>query len=175
MNLVDRFSRCTIKAKTDSDPYLLHILLTFLLLGLYLSVPQNFCKNRIFEMSTVQATEEERVHLRRVSADFPPTPPDSESDTESKTASTDFALPPPSHPPTEIDPLDHKTPDGWLPRDSRLIRLTGAHPFNSEAPLTALYDEGWLTSPELFYVRNHGPVPQVNDEDIPDWEFTVEG
>jgi nitrate reductase (NAD(P)H) len=130
-------------------------------------------------MATVQATEEERVHLRRVSADFPPTPPDSDlSDTErstSKVAATDFALPPPSHPPTEINPLDHKTPDGWLPRDSRLIRLTGAHPFNSEAPLTALYDEGWLTSPELFYVRNHGPVPQVHDEEIPDWEFTVEG
>lgn len=130
-------------------------------------------------MTTVQATEEETVHLRRVSADFPPTPPDSDfSDGEkstSKTASTQFPLPPPSHPPTVIDPLDQKTPDGWLPRDSRLIRLTGAHPFNCEAPLTDLYNEGWLTSPELFYVRNHGPVPQVNDEDIPEWEFTVEG
>ncbi|TIA21839.1 nitrate reductase [Aureobasidium pullulans] len=130
-------------------------------------------------MAAVQATEEERVHLRRVSADFPPTPPDSDlSDSEKsngKVESTDFALPPPSHPPTEINPLDHKTPDGWLPRDPRLIRLTGAHPFNCEAPLTDLYNEGWLTSPELFYVRNHGPVPQVNDADIPDWEFTVEG
>ena len=70
---------------------------------------------------------------------------------------------------------DKKTPDNWLPRDPRLIRLTGVHPFNVEAPLTDLFNEGFLTSPELFYVRNHGPVPQVNDEDIPDWTFTVEG
>jgi nitrate reductase (NAD(P)H) len=131
-------------------------------------------------MATFQPTEEERVHLRRVSADFPPTPPDSEdsSDTErstSKLESLGFALPPKSTPPTQINPLDNKTPDAWLPRDPRLIRLTGAHPFNSEAPLTDMYDEGWLTSPELFYVRNHGPVPQVRDQDIPDWEFTVEG
>jgi nitrate reductase (NAD(P)H) len=49
------------------------------------------------------------------------------------------------------------------------------HPFNVEAPLTALYDEGFLTSPELFYVRNHGAVPQVGDEDALDWEFSIEG
>lgn len=35
--------------------------------------------------------------------------------------------------------------------------------------------EGFLTSPELFYVRNHGPVPQVLDEDIPTWELSIEG
>lgn len=130
-------------------------------------------------MATVQATEEEHVHLRRVSGDFPPTPPESDlSDTEkssSRVESTDFPLPPVSSRPTEVLQLDQKTPDGWLPRDPRLIRLTGVHPFNVEAPLTDLYNEGWLTSPELFYVRNHGPVPQVRDEDIPDWEFTVEG
>lgn len=34
---------------------------------------------------------------------------------------------------------------------------------------------GFLTSPELFYVRNHGPVPQVLDEEIPDWEISIEG
>lgn len=32
-----------------------------------------------------------------------------------------------------------------------------------------------MTSPELFYVRNHGPVPLVHDKDIPNWEITVEG
>lgn len=34
---------------------------------------------------------------------------------------------------------------------------------------------GFLTTPELFYVRNHGPVPEVLDEDIPNWEITIEG
>ena len=55
------------------------------------------------------------------------------------------------------------------------LSILGVHPFNVEPPLTDLYNEGFLTSPELFYVRNHGAVPQVHDADIPDWEFTVEG
>ncbi|KAJ5135396.1 Eukaryotic molybdopterin oxidoreductase [Penicillium bovifimosum] len=77
--------------------------------------------------------------------------------------------------PVEILDVDKGTPDEHVPRDPRLIRLTGVHPFNVEPPLTALYNEGFLTSPELFYVRNHGPVPQVRDEDIPDWEISIEG
>lgn len=119
------------------------------------------------------------MHLRRVSADYPPTPPESDnSDFEKGSVdqnSAAYPLPPQSVEPTEVLETDKKTPDGWLPRDPRLIRLTGVHPFNVEAPLSDLYNEGFLTSPELFYVRNHGAVPQVRDEDIPDWEFTVEG
>ncbi|KAK3670365.1 hypothetical protein LTR78_009718 [Recurvomyces mirabilis] len=133
--------------------------------------------------ATIAPTEEETKQLRRVSADLPPTPPESEhSDTERqdsnetlKTVGVDIALPPPTSPPIAVLEPDKKTPDGWLPRDPRLIRLTGVHPFNVEAPLSDLYNEGFLTSPELFYVRNHGAVPQVKDEEIPDWEFTVEG
>lgn len=87
----------------------------------------------------------------------------------------DFPLPPPSVNPTSILDVDKGTPDSHVPRDPRLIRLTGVHPFNVEPPLTALYKEGFLTSPELFYVRNHGPVPQVHDEDIPTWELSIEG
>lgn len=137
-------------------------------------------------MAAVASTHEERSQLRRVPADLPPTPPDSDhSDSEKQDDSQrdvsvvpsniDFPLPPPTTQPTEVLEIDKKTPDGWLPRDPKLIRLTGVHPFNSEAPLSDLYNEGFLTSPELFYVRNHGHVPQVKDEDIPDWEFTVEG
>jgi len=121
---------------------------------------------------------------------LPPTPPKSDhntnddiSDTSSTTQETSdlcqpkqrFSLPPPSTIPKEILKEDLKTPDNHVPRDPRLIRLTGTHPFNVEAPLGALYDEGFLTSPELFYVRNHGAVPEVDDATIPDWEFSVEG
>jgi len=121
---------------------------------------------------------------------MPPTPPKSvhtTSDDISDTSSTTlekvglnqhehrFPLPPPSTAPKEILKEDLKTPDNHVPRDPRLIRLTGIHPFNVEAPLSALYDEGFITSPELFYVRNHGAVPEVDDATIPDWEFTVEG
>lgn len=85
-----------------------------------------------------------------------------------------YALPPKTRR-NRVLPEDLKTPDNHVERDSRLIRLTGIHPFNVEAPLSDLYDEGFLTSKDLHYVRNHGPVPRVADEDIMDWTFTVEG
>ncbi|KAF7187572.1 Nitrate reductase [NADPH] [Pseudocercospora fuligena] len=124
------------------------------------------------------ATSTDTVRRTSVAVVAPPTPPDSGSekaDSESESVDNDFPLPPPSSEPTEVIEIDKKTPDGWLPRDPRLIRLTGVHPFNVEAPLSDLYNEGFLTSPELFYVRNHGHVPQVQDEDIPDWTFSIEG
>ena len=106
---------------------------------------------------------------------LPPSPPQTEENGSESSEEVDIPLPPPTTIPTEVLDLDKKTPDAHVPRDPRLIRLTGVHPFNVEAPLSALFNEGFLTSPELFYVRNHGAVPEVKDEEIPDWEFTVEG
>ncbi|KAK5165365.1 uncharacterized protein LTR77_008894 [Saxophila tyrrhenica] len=128
-------------------------------------------------------TEEENVHLRRTTADLPPTPPDSEdggpekagTEIAASSSTPSFPLPPPTSTPTQVLDPDKKTPDSWLPRDPRLIRLTGVHPFNVEAPLTDLFNEGFLTSPELFYVRNHGYVPNCEDEDVLNWEFSIEG
>src|SRR5690606_21763455 len=34
---------------------------------------------------------------------------------------------------------------------------------------------GFLTSVDLFYVRNHGAVPLVLDDEIWSWELSVEG
>lgn len=116
------------------------------------------------------------------STQLPPTPPDTDVATEdslsvssSNGGDISIPLPPPSKAPAQVLDVDKNTPDAHVPRDPRLIRLTGVHPFNVEAPLTDLYNEGFLTSPELFYVRNHGHVPQVRDEEIPDWEFSIEG
>ena len=109
---------------------------------------------------------------------LPPTPPptdDSASNSSAGADLIDIPLPPRSVPPEKVLDIDLKTPDAHVPRDPRLIRLTGVHPFNVEAPLTDLFNEGFLTTPELFYVRNHGAVPEVKDAEIPDWEFTVEG
>ncbi|EMT66945.1 Nitrate reductase [NADH] 1 [Fusarium odoratissimum] len=64
-----------------------------------------------------------------------------------------------------IDDQDQFSPDNWLPRSPDLIRLTGKHPLNAEAPLTRLYEAGLITPNELHYVRNHGPVPRIL------WEF----
>ncbi|KAK7957038.1 uncharacterized protein PG986_006260 [Apiospora aurea] len=127
---------------------------------------------------------------------LPPTPPatashsrdvssDSDSDTErelrgsrnapSPVKSTAYPLPPKSRSDTTVLPEDLKTPDRHVPRDSRLIRLTGIHPFNTEAPLSELYNEGFLTSKDLHFVRNHGHVPNVEDDEVLNWEFSIEG
>ena len=120
-------------------------------------------------------TEEENVYLRLVEGDLPPTPPETVVDEEDPKEMLAFPLPPPTKVPAAVLEVDKKTPDAHVPRDPRLIRLTGVHPFNVEAPLSDLFNEGFLTSPELFYVRNHGAVPVVRNEDIPNWEFSVEG
>ena len=106
---------------------------------------------------------------------LPPSPPPTEEDDSDPGEDLEFPLPPPTTIPTRILDVDLKTPDAHVPRDPRLIRLTGVHPFNVEPPLSALFNEGFLTSPELFYVRNHGAVPKVKDEEIPDWEISIEG
>lgn len=125
--------------------------------------------------------ETHNVPMDRKDVTLPPTPPETVIDGEDDKTFDDgkdllnFPLPPPTKVPAKVLDVDQPTPDSHVPRDPRLIRLTGVHPFNVEAPLTDLFNEGFLTSPELFYVRNHGAVPVVRDEDIPNWEFTVEG
>ncbi|KAI5837779.1 nitrate reductase [Morchella snyderi] len=107
---------------------------------------------------------------------FPPSPPRSDKgDNDDEIQEVEVPLPPPSINPIKVLDIDLGTPDSHVPRDPRLIRLTGVHPFNVEAPLTALFDSGFLTPPELFYVRNHGAVPEVHDEDIMDWDISIEG
>ncbi|RWA09052.1 hypothetical protein EKO27_g6055 [Xylaria grammica] len=126
---------------------------------------------------------------------FPPSPPDTDreytdsvsepSDTETQTLSfcgnpstwkpPPYPLPPGPRSDNTILTEDLKTPDNHVVRDPRLIRLTGIHPFNVEAPLSSLYDEGFLTTKDLHYVRNHGAVPNVKDPEIMDWNFTIEG
>ncbi|KAI1394045.1 uncharacterized protein F4822DRAFT_34684 [Hypoxylon trugodes] len=127
---------------------------------------------------------------------YPPTPPGTESNSrrESRTGSefeiessiSDadeskfkgprmYPLPPRSKPDNKVLAEDLKTPDSHVVRDPRLIRLTGVHPFNVEAPLSELFDEGFLTTKDLHYVRNHGPVPLVEDSEVMDWEFIIEG
>jgi nitrate reductase (NAD(P)H) len=128
-----------------------------------------------------QTEVQPKAQAASVPVQLPPSPPetDFDSDDSKSTTSTaptelDVPLPPPSHPQQVLD-VDKPTPDAHVPRDPRLIRLTGVHPFNVEAPLSDLYNEGFLTSPDLFYVRNHGAVPEVQDSECLDWEFSVEG
>ena len=59
------------------------------------------------------------------------------------------------------DYRDVGTPDEWIPRDGRLVRLTGRHPFNVEPPLSILHQYKFITPSSLHYVRNHGAVPDL--------------
>merc|ERR1719326_2329060 len=61
-----------------------------------------------------------------------------------------------------LDTRDANNTDKWVPRNPRMNRLTGIHPFNSEAPLSMLRDHGFLTPPRLHIVRNHGKVPKLS-------------
>lgn len=60
------------------------------------------------------------------------------------------------------DSRDKGTPDEWIPRDGRLVRLTGRHPFNCEPPTGELAKEGFFTPPNLHIIRNHGAVPKLS-------------
>ncbi|KAI1100116.1 hypothetical protein F4804DRAFT_344970 [Jackrogersella minutella] len=109
------------------------------------------------------------------SSDFDMQRPPSEVDESKFEGSRTYPLPPRSKTDNKVLAEDLKTPDSHVARDSRLIRLTGVHPYNVEAPLSELFNEGFLTTKDLHYVRNHGSVPRVEDSEIMDWEFTVEG
>ena len=63
------------------------------------------------------------------------------------------------------DHRDKGTPDEWIPRDGRLIRLTGRHPFNVEPPVSLLHKHKFITPSSLHYVRNHGACPKLTWED----------
>mmetsp|Transcript_69563 Transcript_69563/g.77827 ORF Transcript_69563/g.77827 Transcript_69563/m.77827 type:complete len:888 (+) Transcript_69563:61-2724(+) len=63
------------------------------------------------------------------------------------------------------DHRDVGTPDEWLPRDGRLVRLTGRHPFNVEPPMSELRKTRFITPSSLHYVRNHGACPRLTWEE----------
>ncbi|KAI2830414.1 hypothetical protein CBS63078_3819 [Aspergillus niger] len=63
--------------------------------------------------------------------------------------------------PQQIDEADQFSPDSWIPRSDKLIRLTGKHPLNAEVELTTLFEAGFITPSAIHYVRNHGAVPHL--------------
>ena len=66
-----------------------------------------------------------------------------------------------NHTYTSIDEADQLTPDNWIPRSPELIRLVGKHPLNAEAPLSRIFESGFITPNELHYVRSHAAVPRL--------------
>ncbi|KAG5951049.1 hypothetical protein E4U53_003873 [Claviceps sorghi] len=144
-------------------------------------------------LNTAQPQKSAKTGIQFSSTLFPPSPPSTISKSRKNsidctsedlstlsfpTAEKEDYPPYPLAPqtiPTLVLEEDLKTPDRHVERDRRLIRLTGTHPFNCEPPLSALYNEGFLTSENLHYVRNHGAVPRCDDDDMDSWTFSVEG
>ncbi|KAL4909793.1 hypothetical protein BDW74DRAFT_173285 [Aspergillus multicolor] len=66
-----------------------------------------------------------------------------------------------AHLSAQIDEADQFSPDSWIPRSDKLIRLTGKHPMNAEVELSTLFNAGFITPAGIHYVRNHGAVPHL--------------
>ncbi|KAG5983844.1 hypothetical protein E4U55_006994 [Claviceps digitariae] len=115
-----------------------------------------------------------RSRTNSIDCTFNDTSTPSSSVAEEKEDHPQYALAP-ENVPKSVLKEDLKTPDRHVERDCRLIRLTGTHPFNCEPPLSDLFNEGFLTSENLHYVRNHGAVPRCDDDEMDSWTFTVEG
>ncbi|KAG2006713.1 acyl-CoA dehydrogenase [Coprinopsis cinerea AmutBmut pab1-1] len=110
---------------------------------------------------------------------FPATIVDTKDAKSLKARPLPDTLPYPSLPQEEvcrvIDQQDKGTPDEWVPRDSRMVRLTGKHPFNAEARLKDLYSYGFFTPSNLFFVRNHGAVPKIDEPTAREWKVEISG
>ena len=67
-----------------------------------------------------------------------------------------------------VDVRDVGTPDDWVRRDGRMVRLTGRHPFNAEPPLAVLSSTEmtdtvpFLTLENLHIIRSHAAVPKLS-------------
>jgi len=68
---------------------------------------------------------------------------------------------------------DANDPYNSDPKRSPLLRPASAKPFNAEPPPNVLADN-FITPNEVFYVRNHLPVPDV-DADSYELEIVIEG
>lgn len=116
------------------------------------------------KMNTTTATPKIQSSINQY---FPPSPPRSDKgDNDDEIQEVEVPLPPPSINPTKVLDIDLGTPDSHVPRDPRLIRLTGVHPFNVEAPLTALFDSGrYLHFSFLFmcWAYDHVAMSQHSD------------
>ncbi|KAI1317178.1 hypothetical protein EDD11_008870 [Mortierella claussenii] len=65
---------------------------------------------------------------------------------------------PPSHQRLPEDQLDYSHDPAWL-QSNFLVHCD--KPFNAEPPLPALIRAGQITPIDLFFKRNHGPIPDI--------------
>ncbi|CAM9984905.1 unnamed protein product, partial [Discosporangium mesarthrocarpum] len=59
---------------------------------------------------------------------------------------------------------DSDDPFAKDPERHPALRINSQRPFNAEPPAELLVDAGFITPNDLYYVRNHLPVPEVDPE-----------
>ncbi|KAF9209063.1 hypothetical protein BGZ49_006472 [Haplosporangium sp. Z 27] len=74
----------------------------------------------------------------------------------------DSAVHPPAQHRVDEKNLDYTHEPDWV-QSNLLVHC--AEPFNAEPPLPALVNAGQLTPIDLFFKRNHGPIPNIKPED----------
>src|SRR5690606_34518837 len=85
------------------------------------------------------------THSFSQSSIFPPSPPSEPAPIHAKILENEYSGLPPvpkSEEPTKVLPVDINSADSHVPRDERMVRLTGNHPYNVEAPLPVLMEKG---------------------------------
>jgi sulfite oxidase len=70
--------------------------------------------------------------------------------------------------------LDEDDPYAQEPERHPAMRINSEKPFNGEPPPELLVDAGFITPNELYYIRNHLPVPVIDPEEYR-LEVIVEG
>ena len=61
-----------------------------------------------------------------------------------------------------MDHQDKGTPNEWIPRNARLVCLTGRQHFNVEPPLSVQHQYQFITPSSMHHVHNHGVFPKIN-------------
>lgn len=74
------------------------------------------------------------------------------------------------HEPIEQKVIDVADPFSGDPERSPLLMMLSPTPCNAETPMSLLVDS-FITPSEIFYKRNHAPVPHVDDADAFELQF----
>ena len=69
--------------------------------------------------------------------------------------------------------LERDDPYVHEPKRSPLLRVHTDTPMNAEVP-TKVLNESYLTPNDLFYIRNHHPVPYLNEKQVRDFRLKID-
>lgn len=69
--------------------------------------------------------------------------------------------------------LERDDPYAHEPKRSPILRIHTDAPMNAEAP-TKVLDQHYITPNDLFYIRNHHPVPSLTEKELRDFQLHID-